>query len=74
MEINCLLYCDQYGFRQDHSTELASVRFVNDYIQQLHNFKIPTSILINLSKAVDTLDHRILLSQLQYYGISGIEF
>ena len=46
-----VMHCDQYGFRQGHSTELASVRFVNDLIQQMDNFKIPTSILIDLSKA-----------------------
>ena len=73
MERNCLFYCDQYGFRQGHSTELALVRFVNDFIQQMDNFKIPTSILIDLSKAFDTLDHGILFSKLQYYGITGIE-
>ena len=33
IEGNCLFYCDQYEFRQGHSTELASVRFVNDLIQ-----------------------------------------
>ena len=72
MERKCLFYCDQYGFKQGHSTELASVRFVNDLIK-MDNFKIPTSILIDLSKAFDTLDHGILLSKLQYYGITGIE-
>ena len=44
MKRNGLFYCDHYGFRQGHSTELASVRFVNDIIQQMDNFKIPTSI------------------------------
>ena len=74
MEINSLFYCDQYGFRQGHSTELASVRFVNiDLIQQMNNFKISTSKMIDLSKAFDTLDHCILLSKLQYYGITGFE-
>ena len=60
MERNSLFYCDQYGFRQGLSTELASVRLVNDLIQQMDNFKIPTSILIDLSKAFDTLDHGML--------------
>ena len=73
MERNSLFYCDQYGFRKGYSIELASVRFVNDLIQQMDNFKIPTSILIDLSKAFDTLDHGISLSKLQYYGITGIE-
>ena len=40
IERNFLFYCDQYGFRHGHSTELASVRFVNDLIRQIGNFKI----------------------------------
>ena len=40
MEGNSLFYCDQNGFRQGHSTELASVRFVNDLIQQMDNFNL----------------------------------
>ena len=52
METNRLFYSDQYGFRPGHSTELASVRFVNDLIQQMDTFNIPISILIDLSKAL----------------------
>ena len=39
----------------------------------MDNFYVPTSILIDLSKAFDTLDHDIVLSKLRYYGISGVE-
>ena len=72
MEGNSLFYKDQYGFRPGHSTELTSSRFVNELIQNMDNFKILTSILIDLSKAFDTLNHDIMLYKLKFYGISGI--
>ena len=72
MEENSLLYKDQYGFRPGHSTELASSRFVNELVQNMDNFETPTSILIDLSKAFDTLNHDIMLYKLKFYGISGI--
>ena len=65
-------YNDQYGFRPRHTTELAAVRFVTDLIKDMDNYKIPTTVLIDLSKAFDTLNHDILLSKLGYYGVSGV--
>ena len=73
MDTNKLFYNDQYGFRLRHSTELAAVRFVTDLIKDMNNYKIPTTVLIDLSKAYATLNHDILLSKLRYYGVSGFE-
>ena len=73
MEDNGLFCNDQFGFRPGHSTELASVRFVNTLVQQMDNFNIPISILIDPSKSFDTLDHKIMLSKLRVYGVTGIE-
>ena len=72
MDTNKLFYNDQYGFRPRLSTELAAVRFVNDLIKDMGNYKIPITVLIDLSKAFDTLNHDILLSKLKYYGVSGV--
>ena len=73
MECNKLFYADQYGFRPGHSTELAAARFVNELVVDMDNYKIPTSVLIDLSKAFDTLNHDILISKLKYYGVFGVE-
>ena len=73
MDTNKLLYNVQYGSRPRPSTELAAVRFVIDLIKDMDNFKFPTTVLIDLSKAFDTLNHDILLSKLRYYGVSGVE-
>ena len=72
MEGSSLFYKAQYGFRPGHSTELASSRFVNELVQNMDNFETPTSILIDLSKAFDTLNHDIMLYKLKFYGLSGI--
>ena len=37
----------------------------------MNNYKIPTTALIDLSKAFDTLNHDILL--LSIYGVSSVE-
>ena len=73
MDTNKMFYNDQYGIRPRRSTELATVRFVTDLLKDMNNYKIPTTVLIDLSKAFDTLNHDILLSKLRYCGVSGIE-
>ena len=66
---NGLLYESQYGFRKLHSTELAALEFTDRISQEMDAKKIPFSIFLDLSKAFDTLDHNVLLSKLNYYGI-----
>ena len=60
---NNLLAEQQYGFRAHHSTELAAVKLV-DYINiQMDNGKIQENIYLDISKAFDTLDFKILLKK-----------
>ena len=66
-----LLYKHQYGFRPEHSVELATLEFVDRILKCLDENFTPFSIFIDLSKAFDTLNHDILLHKLSYYGIKN---
>ena len=68
---NSLFYKSQYGYRKGHSTELAALELADRLSQHLDKGDIPIAIFLDLSKAFDTLDHKILLSKLNYYGIKG---
>ena len=68
---NKLFYNSQYGFRQKHSTELASIEVVQTIINIMDKNELPLNIYIDLSKAFDSLNHKILLDKLKHYGIRG---
>ena len=72
MTKNSLFKNNQYGFRANHSTEYATMEFVDRAMYEIDNGKIPFTVLLDLSKAFDTLDHQILLNKLKHYGIQGI--
>ena len=70
---NNLLYNHQYGFREGHSTEAATLEFIDRIFSDLDQNKLPLAIFLDLSKAFDTIDHHILLTKLHHYGIANTE-
>ena len=62
---------NQYGFRSGHSTEYAALELVDRITTQMDNSKIPINIFLDLSKAFDTIDYKILLDKLKYDGLKG---
>ena len=68
---NNVLYDYQYGFRHSHSTQQAIITLVDRITKSLDKGHIAITILLDLKKAFDTVDHRILLRKLYAYGIRG---
>ncbi len=58
---NKLLYDSQYGFREGHSTEYATLELVDRITLEMDNKNTPISIFLDLSNAFDILDHHILI-------------
>ena len=70
--LHTLLNPSQYGFRKFHSTDLALLELVDKVSNALAKKEHIISVFMDLSKAFDTLDHAILISKLEHYGIRGI--
>ena len=61
---NKLLYNGQYGFRKDHSTELATMGLIDRALSEIDRKNYAIAVFMDLSKAFDTLDHKILIKKL----------
>ena len=70
LEINSLLYNNQYGFRRERSTSKAIFDVLKNMYEKWNNRMYTGRIFVDFSKAFETINHSILLKQLKFYGFN----
>ena len=70
LQRNELLYSYQSGLRANHSTDTCLPQLSDMILNGAENGKHTGMILIDLQKAFDTLDHKILLDKMKCIGFS----
>ena len=66
-----VLYPLQFGFREKHSTSHAFLSLTESIKRSIENGDVGCGIFLDLQKALDTVNHKILSDKLEHYGIRG---
>ena len=72
LEKNKILFENQYGFRAKHSTDHAILCIIDKIQKAIDDRSYSCGIFLDFTKAFDTVNHQILINNLEYYGIRGI--
>ena len=68
---NDLLFPYQSGFRQTHSTQTLLLHCLDDWYKALDRKQFIGVVFLDISKALDTVDHNLLLTKLLKLGLSS---
>ena len=68
---NKCIYWKQFGFRGNYSTNHALISITEHIRSQLDNGHYVCGIFVDLEKAFDTVNHKILCEKLNHYGLRG---
>ena len=69
LDSNGLLYVKQFCFRRKRSTSSALLQFSDDMLQNMEDGLVTGVVFLDLQKAFDTVNHRVLLLKLRALGV-----
>ena len=68
LEEHEILSNTQFGFRKNKGTETAILNYIDHIQNELNDKKYAISVFMDLSKAFDVINHKILETKLYHYG------
>ena len=68
---NNIIHPLQFGFQENHSVDHALISITEAIRSTLDNKKYGCGVFIDLQKAFDSVNHNLLLSKLEHYGMRG---
>jgi len=69
---NNILAFEQFAFRTSSTTAKASYKLIDDIVYAFNNKLMVGGIFCNIQNAFNCVNHNILLTKLESYGITGI--
>ena len=71
LEINDLITIDQSAYRQQHNTQTALHRVIDDWLWNMSDGNLTAVCSFDITKCFDTINHSILLKKMEYYGLQS---